>query len=424
MKSTWSEVASVAGVFETAKVVAHNQAKVTGSAPIAITTDPSQWWYAAGWRLESKGLEKWSPDQALLIRVDATIETGRIGAIFVADDLQEVLGTTDEKSPVDGATTLEIVIDPAPRSGWLVLRNNAPSGSPSRCRVRAIRTFQAIRQKANPDGGLADVMDPGTARINLAKLEAAVASATAQNSGAGILDVLRRKWSEVPAGLAGRLSTLDLARLPDNQLWTLWSSAREEATTGEGYSVRGWYHQLYRDVLRGKRVLDVGAGFGIDGVTFAAAGAHVTFLDIAPSNLQILERLCRMAKVEGAHFHYLQDISSLDALPENFDVIWCQGSMIHAPFSFVRLEAAALLRHLPIGGRWIELAYPRERWEREGRLAFADWGARTDGEGTPWAEWYDRKRLQMRLDPAEFDTVLQFNFHQDDFNWFDLVRRK
>lgn len=83
-----------------------------------------------------------------------------------------------------------------------------------------------------------------------------------------------------------------------------------------------------------------------------------------------------------------------------------------------------MLRHLPVGGRWIELAYPRERWEREGRMPFSEWGKITDGEGTPWMEWYDLDRLRARLRPAEFDVVLHFNFHHDDFNWFDLIRRK
>jgi hypothetical protein len=39
-------------------------------------------------------------------------------------------------------------------------------------------------------------------------------------------------------------------------------------------------------------------------------------------------------------------------------------------------------------------------------------------------EWYDLSRLRERLRPAEFDVILSFNFHNDDFNWFDLIRRK
>ena len=50
------------------------------------------------------------------------------------------------------------------------------------------------------------------------------------------------------------------------------------------------------------------------------------------------------------------------------------------------------------------------------------WGEKTDG-GAPWMEWYDLEKLLRRLEPYRFDTVLAFNFHDDDFNWFDLQLR-
>jgi hypothetical protein len=46
----------------------------------------------------------------------------------------------------------------------------------------------------------------------------------------------------------------------------------------------------------------------------------------------------------------------------------------------------------------------------------------TDG-GAPWVEWYDLTKLHAVLEPARFDTVLYFEFHNSDFNWFDLLRR-
>src|SRR5258708_6616977 len=128
--------------------------------------------------------------------------------------------------------------------------------------------------------------------------------------------VLRKKWSEVPAGRDGRLSTQELLALPDAELLKLWTERRREATTGPGFSIRGWYHALYRDVLRGKRVLDVGSGFGMDALTFAEAGAHMTCLDIAPTNLEVLGRLAKLRKLDGVAFHYMEGLASLEALPE------------------------------------------------------------------------------------------------------------
>jgi len=86
-------------------------------------------------------------------------------------------------------------------------------------------------------------------------------------------------------------------------------------------------------------------------------------------------------------------------------------------------ERRILANHLENGGRWLELCYPRERWIREGSLPFTDWGKKTDGERTPWVEWYDTPKLLHALQPHSFDVVTSLNFHDNDFNWFDLIKR-
>lgn len=235
--------------------------------------------------------------------------------------------------------------------------------------------------------------------------------------------VLRQKWGEVPAGLEGRDTTERMLSLPDEALRSLWLKALTESSTGPAYSVRGWYHDLYKDVLRGKKVLEIGGGMAFDAVTFGLAGAKITMVDIVESNVAMQRRLCGLFGLPDFDFLYMKDIASLESLPSDFDVIWCQGSLINAPFAIIRDEIQELVRHLKIGGRWIELAYPKARWEREGRLPFELWGKRTDGEATPWVEWYDLDKLRAALSPARFDVVLAFEFHNSDFNWFDLIRR-
>jgi hypothetical protein len=46
----------------------------------------------------------------------------------------------------------------------------------------------------------------------------------------------------------------------------------------------------------------------------------------------------------------------------------------------------------------------------------------TDGERTPWSEWYDLDKLCQRLAPERLRTVLDFDFQGTDFHWFDLQR--
>ena len=235
-------------------------------------------------------------------------------------------------------------------------------------------------------------------------------------------EVLRKKWKEVPGGGSHRLNTEELLKLPDGDLLDIWTKQRLADTTGDRFAVRGWYHHLYADVLRGKAVLDVGSGLGIDAITFAQAGARVTCADIVQSNLDVIRRLCVILELKNVDLVYMADLDSIGQLPLNYDVIWCQGSMINVPFDLAKEECGRILEHLKPGGRWIELAYPRERWVADGKPSFETWGNITDGEGTPWVEWYDLDKLFSRLAPANFEVILAFNFWRNKWNWFDLLR--
>ncbi len=239
------------------------------------------------------------------------------------------------------------------------------------------------------------------------------------------LETLRRKWGEIPATAQGRAHSADLLQMADADLAAYWEACHADNAAGpDGWANRGWYHHLYADLMRsGIRVLDVGSGFGLSTIHFARLGARVTFVDIVETNLRVLERVCRALGVRNAEFIFLRNLETLRRIDRSFDVITAIGSLINAPYALTCLERQALAAHLKIGGRWLEFCYPRERWVREGRLPFADWGRRTDGDATPWVEWYDQDKLLRSLAPARFDVVLACNFHHDDFNWFDLVKR-
>lgn len=231
---------------------------------------------------------------------------------------------------------------------------------------------------------------------------------------------LQQKWSIVPGGSSERVDSNYNCSLSDHDLLKLWKERKGNDTTGDGFSTRGWYHFLYKDFMRGKRVLDVGSGFGIDSLTFAQYGAEVTSMDIVQANLSVIERLANILRTNNKTF-LLNGLSDLDKLPQ-FDVIWCCGSMHHAPFNFVHQEAVLLADHLKTGGRWIQLAYPKERWEREGSPDFSQWGVMTDGENTPWAEWYDLNKIKSLLSPHRFETILDISFQNYNYNWFDMLK--
>jgi anaerobic magnesium-protoporphyrin IX monomethyl ester cyclase len=237
---------------------------------------------------------------------------------------------------------------------------------------------------------------------------------------------LGNRWVEVPATptVDGRMRTDELLALPDEELLRLWLEARERQTVGDGFATRGWYHLLYADALRGKRVLEIGCGLAFDGITFAQHGARVTFADIVESNVEVVRKLCKILKLDDVGFHYVKDVESLSSLDSGYDVVLASGSLHNAPFDVMYPEAQELLRHLRVGGRWLQLAYPKSRWRREGRLPFDIWGILTDGKGTPWAEWYDVPKLFRLLAPAKFNVVLYLEFDKGNYNWFDLIRRE
>ena len=226
-----------------------------------------------------------------------------------------------------------------------------------------------------------------------------------------------------PAVRQGRIFSSDLLQLTDSELLQYWENLFQDNCMGAGYSTRGWFHDLYKPlaVLEGQW-LEVGSGLGFDGVYFAEVGAQVTFADIVQENIMVIEKLCKLKGIKNVEFFAIESLEALNHLNQ-FDVIMAIGSLHHAPYDLIREERKVLASHLISGGRWLELGYPKERWEREGKLDFSEWGKKTDGENTPWAEWYDIQKLLESLKPHEFNVILNLNFHNDDFNWFDLIKR-
>ncbi len=231
-------------------------------------------------------------------------------------------------------------------------------------------------------------------------------------------DSLREKWRELPyeSEGGGRIFSDELLLLSRTALFEKWRKFYDRRV-----ELDRWYQILYKDFLRDKAVLEIGSGLGLDGVMFLQQGVkRWTFCDITKSNLQVVQRVCEHLGLNADFVFIDDDFSCFDKLAM-FDVIWANGSLINVSFEFARGECMRILPHLKPGGRWIELCYPRERWIREGRLPFSEWGRVTDGARTPWVEWYDLVKIKRRLFPAPLEVILDFNFYSDSFNWFDLM---
>jgi hypothetical protein len=233
------------------------------------------------------------------------------------------------------------------------------------------------------------------------------------------LELYREKWREVPRGsdTDGRVFSTDLLKLSDKELLSAWEAMAEQRYRGE----LSWVGPLYRETMKDSRVLELGSGLGFDGLRFVSWGARWIFADIVPDNLKLIERVARLKGIhQFTEYFLIPDDLSFQNVSGEVDAIWVFGSIHHVPFTIARQEALNALSLLKVGGRWIELVYPRERWLREGALSFDQWGRITDGERTPWAEWHDAEKVRKRLEPAKLTTLLNFSFSSANYHWLDF----
>jgi FkbM family methyltransferase len=131
------------GVFDLGSAVVHNNSRISGTGPVVVQSDTPQWSYAVGFRLQSEALAACDERDRLLIRIDATVSKGCIGALFVADDLQTVQSTVGAQSHAHERGIIDLVLNGKPDSGWLILRNNSGGGDRSECQVNSIRVISA-----------------------------------------------------------------------------------------------------------------------------------------------------------------------------------------------------------------------------------------------------------------------------------------
>jgi hypothetical protein len=235
---------------------------------------------------------------------------------------------------------------------------------------------------------------------------------------------VRRKWKEIPATLDDRGLSSDFDAMTDDELLRFWNNSYTEQTTGPGYGVRGWYQDRYAPILKGKQVCEIGSGMGFDGIHFALKGAHLTFVDIVPENLKLVRRICQLKGIT-ADYLYMDDPFSY-VFPSHYDSMLMIGSLINVPFDFARKEIENLISYLRTDGAVLFLGYPRERFIMSGAADGAAFAKTTDGEGTPWIEWYDATKVLDLFGKDRFEIAFQVpNFGRSnfEFNWFEMRKK-
>jgi SAM-dependent methyltransferase len=110
-------------------------------------------------------------------------------------------------------------------------------------------------------------------------------------------------------------------------------------------------------VKPGLRVLDVGCGTGVVGITAARLGAHVTGIDLTPQLLERARESSRIAGLDDIDWHEA-DVEELPFKDAQFDIVLSQFAHMFAPRPEVAISE--MLRVLKPGATLAFSTWPAE----------------------------------------------------------------
>lgn len=200
------------------------------------------------------------------------------------------------------------------------------------------------------------------------------------------------KWHTLPAGKERR-DVRKLLHLDDEELlhaYTEFVQFWEQE--------RGWEYERYAKLFQDRNVLEIGSGLGYDGFRLSMYTRSWTFSDIIKDNLCLVQRICTLKKRSNVYFEYIADIER-HCFSQKYDGLYAHGVFHHVPFDVARNEVANISNFLKPGAKVVLLMYPKQRWEECGSPPFNKFGLMTDGENTPWAEWYDEEKVMKLMGP-------------------------
>ena len=199
---------------------------------------------------------------------------------------------------------------------------------------------------------------------------------------------------------------------------------------------------FYASAFHGKKLLAVGGKVAM--LHYALHGSHVTFVDTAPSQLEVIRRVAVAKGVESyTDFIWVESVLDLDAKLSGlvlFDAVILLGSLDHIPHKLIQPAMHVLAGYLKPGGSWLQRSYPFKWWAQVQMttnkdypwLKFQACSQHTSREppatlfpsgsgcSTSWAEWYDKGKLIKALQPYDFSV--KWCGTQSEFIWFELIK--
>lgn len=116
-----------------------------------------------------------------------------------------------------------------------------------------------------------------------------------------------------------------------------------------------------------------------------------TFTDINQKNIDLIKRLCKLKNITNVYFKVIDNPVDYDFRVQ-YNAVWSHGVLHHIPLHLAKQEYANIKKYIKKNAYVMLLMYPKERWEKEGKMDFTKWGNKTDG-GCPWIEYYTENKV-------------------------------
>jgi SAM-dependent methyltransferase len=236
------------------------------------------------------------------------------------------------------------------------------------------------------------------------------------NDGSKVIENNLKKWETLPAG-GHRKNVIELMNMVDSQLLDFY---RECIYFWE--NERGWDYKIYSDLFKNKSVLELGSGLGYDGIIYSRSVRKWTFTDIVPINIEFIKRITMLLNIKNVNYQFIDDIFNHN-FKEMFEAFYAHGVLHHVPFKIAQKEFININKYLNSNSLAVFLMYPYERWEICGKPDFNDFGRMTDGENTPWAEYYDEKKIkELTWNGFQLKNTIKWGHQNSEFVNFELEK--
>ena len=171
----------------------------------------------------------------------------------------------------------------------------------------------------------------------------------------------------------------------------------------ESHYIHFWVEEFkkYKDLIKGKKVLDIGCGAGRDAVVFVENGFNYTGIDASERMLKVAQERVPQGTFKVMDFYHLE-------FPDNtFDGFWAAASFLHVPKSDVSTliqEARRVIKQNGVGF----ISIKKKTIKEEGLIEENKYGGIAR-----YFSFYDKEEFKKILVDCKFN-VLEVTEHLED----------